>query len=167
MRPSHVKRFMELYQGDPDFRSGVEGEDPGVVERWRLEVDARALRPLWERGASDGAMHAAVLEYRARRESLRRQGRSATADLGRLDSSFGRWRLRQVHRSLTQSSPPLWANPHYPFAIELARGCSIGCDYCCFDAPPVTAVSRYSHQNARLFDEVLGSLAALLGDGVG
>jgi len=169
MRVSHVKRFMELFRGDPGFREAVAGGRFGVVRDWGLEVDPLALRSLWESGSSSGEPEEpdpAVAAYRAARDALRHRGHAASAELGRPGTAYASWRERQVQRNLSQTSPPLWANPHHPFAIELARGCSVGCDYCCFAAPPLSAVARFA-THLELFAGVLDVLGRFFGKGAG
>lgn len=165
MNVSRVKRFMELFDGDIAFRAAVVagmGVPPG---QFGIDIDATSLRCLWDADASDAPQSAVVEAYRHARNRDLGAGRRSASRLEQRNPAYASWRSRQLGRCLTQTNPTRWHLPHYPYAIELSDGCSIGCHYCCFDAPPVRAVARYTAENARLYRGILEALAAFFGPG--
>ncbi len=67
----------------------------------------------------------------------------------RCDSALGGVNISFIHAILT---------------IELADGCSVGCDYCGLGADRLRGVFRYTKENAELFRGVLSVLHEVLGD---
>ncbi|MCR5106909.1 MAG: radical SAM family RiPP maturation amino acid epimerase [Lachnospiraceae bacterium] len=70
----------------------------------------------------------------------------------RCDSALGGVNISFIHAILT---------------IELAEGCSVGCDFCGLGAERLKAVFRYTDENAALFKGVLKVLHEVLGDAAG
>jgi len=163
---ARVKRFMERWRGDAAFRHAVSSSAADAGRD--LGVDPHALRPLWDPDAVELPEHAldpAVRDYRRDQAQLAGVRDRLTQRLEAGSRPYARWRGRQIGRCMSQSYPPAWINPHYPFAIELAKGCSIQCNYCCFDAPRLSAVARHDRDgNARLFREILETLRAFFGE---
>jgi radical SAM family RiPP maturation amino acid epimerase len=57
--------------------------------------------------------------------------------------------------------------PHIPFAIELSKGCSVGCWFCGVSAPKLDGHYVYSEQNAAAFRAMLQALARIIGRAAG
>ena len=70
----------------------------------------------------------------------------------RCDGALGGVNLSFIHATLT---------------IELAEGCSVGCDFCGLGAGRLKKVFRYNDGNAELFAGVLKVLHEVLGDSAG
>jgi radical SAM family RiPP maturation amino acid epimerase len=169
MRPAEIKRCLELYRGDPRFKAGLDRGDRRALDEWGLDLDLDRLRPLLrpdeETSKSDNGDP--VLEaYQETLDRLERWARRIDARAATANVSFRQWRARQIARLATQTSLEQWkAIQHRPFAIELTRGCSVGCAYCSFAAPPLSGVARYTRDNEALFTSVLSSLAEFFGEG--
>jgi hypothetical protein len=68
-------------------------------------------------------------------------------------------------RMLTQVGPrEFLVNGHLPFTVELTKGCSIGCDYCAANAGPLRRIARFTEANARLFRDILRTIAEFFGE---
>lgn len=71
------------------------------------------------------------------------------------------WRFRQERRCLSELGDGRSAAiNHYPAAFELASGCSVGCWFCGFSAPRLTALAVWDPPSWRA---LLGELLAVLG----
>lgn len=70
----------------------------------------------------------------------------------RCDSALGGVNISFIHAILT---------------MELADGCSVGCDYCGLGAKRLRGLYRYTDENAVLFKGVLSVLHEVLGDAAG
>jgi radical SAM family RiPP maturation amino acid epimerase len=84
------------------------------------------------------------------------------------DPRFAAWRERQIARC-DLSFHPRFAEtiPHIPFAIELSKGCSVGCWFCGVSAPKLDGHYVYSEQNAAAFRAMLQALAHVTGRAAG
>ena len=80
------------------------------------------------------------------------------------DARFRDWRNRQINRChLSLIGPNTAYIPHVPYAIELSKGCSIGCWFCGVDAPRLDGHFLHTRDNRNLFLGVLEQLRDLLG----
>jgi radical SAM family RiPP maturation amino acid epimerase len=76
------------------------------------------------------------------------------------------WRRRQLARCALAFDPLKFrAIVHPPAAIELSRGCSVGCWFCGVSAPRLTDHFRYTEATAQLWRDVLDVLGEVWGDG--
>ncbi len=53
-----------------------------------------------------------------------------------------KWRERQMNRCIMQLGGKMIHMVHAPFALELSSGCSIGCEFCGFNAGKLKSVFR-------------------------
>jgi radical SAM family RiPP maturation amino acid epimerase len=169
------KRFVERWLADPRFRSALNESPAEATVRFGLDTPAVQLRYVWDdryRQSLVGKSLAGVIaesppatrqmfawqqkngEYRRR---LRQESRPT-------DPRFAAWRDRQIARSATSFRETYDRNtPHITYAIELSRGCSVGCWFCGVSAPALDSVFRRTPDNARLLREILGALQARVG----
>ena len=70
----------------------------------------------------------------------------------RCDSALGGVNISFIHAILT---------------IELAKGCSVGCEFCGLSAQRLSKLFRYNEENAKLFKDVLTVLKEVLGQSAG
>ncbi len=168
MQYYNIKRFMELYDGDPEFRELLQQDPSRAVQKWNLEVDPEALRVLWDdqagRDTDPETIHPDVQLYI---EALK-QGDKGIGDIIAAETTnraYAKWRERQVNRFASQSFEFNWLIEHRPFTIELSSGCSVGCDYCCFAAEPLSGVARFTDENQKRFHEILDAMVDFFGSG--
>jgi radical SAM family RiPP maturation amino acid epimerase len=171
---AHAKRFFEVWMADAGFRAAlVTNSDPREAATSRgLVVDPLELRYLWddahrEQLAADGATYdsfrsqapPATRHFLAWIEQARRHRDVLRSDSEPTDPRFAAWRRRQLARSATmfRRAYDLYT-PHIVFAIELSKGCSVGCWFCGVSAPKLDAHFLHDAPNRRLFVDVLSSL---------
>ena len=79
------------------------------------------------------------------------------------NKEYETWRRRKI-AAIAASMPGGLSDPiaHLPFAIELAKGCSRGCWFCCFDAAPLTDTLKYQDAKS-LWRGVLSELSRYFG----
>lgn len=78
-----------------------------------------------------------------------------------------RWRERQINRCLLGLGGVNRSFVHTPFVVELSQGCSVGCPFCGLGAKGLTAVCRYTQENAELFRGILSAAHRVIGDAAG
>ena len=136
---AQVKRFVECWQGDDRFRTALAAAPDEAVRARGLDIDPRAVATVWR---PDAASDPRSAEARAMRRIRRRMVsflEFCANDVGST-GAYRSWRARQVARSAFASGPtfaPL--SLHLPFAIELTRGCSLGCWFCALSASRLEA----------------------------
>jgi radical SAM family RiPP maturation amino acid epimerase len=174
MNLAHAKRFMERWIADPAFQEVVRENPIGACEKYRIEVDLHALRPLWERGTGEPFDNESALGDYPLLIELKNLLRTLANDdvVSRAESAKDRrykaWRRRQVARCNSQFKS--YFNDlilHISACFELTRGCSVGCWFCALDPQPLQGVFEYSQQNKRLWRGVLQTMYDILGPAAG
>lgn len=164
---AHIKRFLEWWMADPAFRAALPADPAGVTRAAGLQADALAIRPLWEFDRQhlvhQQAPHPSVVRYRAfMREKLNH--REQLQKRSSHHRGYQAWRNRQVQRCYGQLGPAKGdALVHAGAAIELCRGCSVGCWFCGISALKFDGVWEYTPENAALWQQIVETLGAQLG----
>lgn len=169
---AHTKRFFERYRADPDFRRQLRAAPQETVERYGIDVDAEALRPLWGGGPRpSGAGSPAVEEYLERLERMAGERHQFQLACTPSHPHFRAWRERQINRiALHAYSTPGEQDStltHSPVCFELTQGCSVGCWFCSLAAAPLSGVFTYTGENARLWCKVLEVVREIIGPAAG
>lgn len=166
---ANTKRFLERWVADEQFRAEVLLDAQAAADRYGIAVDAEAIRPLWDPASplDLGNVAAPVDYYREYcREKLAMRDQMRIEDGEPEHALFRKWRQRQINRFFRQV--PLAeavAVVHAPFAVELNQGCSVGCWFCGVAAPPLSATFAYTPENAKLWQDILSELHAVIGAG--
>jgi radical SAM family RiPP maturation amino acid epimerase len=141
------------------FREHCERIPQSTLRHWGIDFDHSFLETV-----GTGKTPEEMLREYWNSVRLSRCGRSRQASIGCGNEQYRSWRSRQIGRFMTQSDQCQWRQaPHAPFAIELSRGCSVGCGFCGFAAPRLQGIARFSEDIELLFTSVL----KVLGDFVG
>jgi radical SAM family RiPP maturation amino acid epimerase len=159
----HMKRFGEWYLGSAQFRQDVTA-DPAAVTGYGLRLDTGTVRALLRRDLlSDGAdlsglppLVAAFRDYRRGQFLAASRWRAVGSGA---DPRFHAWRQRQIERCEIEFGLVVGSQiVHAPAAVELQKGCSVGCWFCGVSAPALDGTLHYTPDNARLW---AGTVAAL------
>lgn len=78
-----------------------------------------------------------------------------------------KWRLRQMKRCDGALGGLNKSFIHTMLTIELADGCSVGCEFCGLEAGRLKSLFRYTDENAELFKGVLRKCHEIIGDAAG
>lgn len=174
---AHVKRFFEVWMADAKFREALVVNPREASQSRGLTTDPLEMRYLWDADYRDGLDAAGVNldQFLAQspkatrhfmawiqRSHVHRDAMRAESEPA--DPRFAAWRGRQIARSATifRRTYDLYT-PHILFAIELSKGCSVGCWFCGVDAPKLGGQFLHTDANQRLFRDVLGGLARFTG----
>ena len=152
---AHVKRFCECWTADDRFRAAVSADTAG-----ELDIDPSPLSFLWEPSAP---VDRTAPEYRAF-QRINGRGRAYldfVADDAGATEPYRAWRARQRARSaFAQGTFMAPFNLHLPFAVELTRGCSLGCWFCGLSASSLTGVLS---TDLDAWEKMLEALGAVFG----
>lgn len=172
---AHTKRFFERWLADSSFRNLLAIDAREAQRRYGLIVDPEDLRYLWDEAARQEAGDRPLHQILAQASPATRQlfawiranhrYRKQLRDESRPTAPrFDAWRSRQIARSATSFRAAYDTNtPHITMAIELSRGCSVGCWFCGVSAPRLGDVLGYDAANAALFREVLQCVVERVG----
>ncbi len=139
---AHVKRFHERWIGDDRFRAAVRDNPAAAASVLGLDLDPSRLSFLWEGGAPQDPDAPEARTFR-RLMSRSQAYLDFSADDGGAVAAYRRWRARQRARSAYAVGALIApVQLHLPFAVELTRGCSLGCWFCGVSAKPLEAVLR-------------------------
>ncbi len=167
-KPWDVKRFLELFTADPNFRNKVIVNPNQIIEKYGIRLKPSHIKDLWQESEHrlfEQVSHASI-DYK---EWCNNRRKRAHYWLKELDQNtpldFRDWRERQANRYATQAADGFARRKRLlPFAIELSEGCSIGCKYCGLSAEPLKSVARYtSNKNGEEFNEILNILKSYIG----
>ena len=179
--PAQIKRFLELWAGDPEFRrasvqitssrqrflddAGIKLQASDLDLFWRAldaqrcgrpdgnELERQLIKdPLWTLWAS--------WNRRIRERCQRHAGEWLKSGNKRFDA----WRNRVKSRTQSESVPiPDQGYVPLLFAFELSKGCSKQCWFCAFDPPKLEGYFSYTDENKRLWRSILGAAWELFG----
>lgn len=172
---AQVKRFLERWTMDPSYRDAYAADPRAALASLSIALRPDQVDPLIDsglaartsrelQGGNADACALAVRRYRAfiaekhaHRQSLRTAGEPS-------DARLAAWRQRQINRSAGElGAVRAEAIVHAPMAIELSKGCTVGCWFCGVAAPRFDHNWPYTPQNASLWREVLGVLQDVVG----
>ncbi|MFT6226460.1 MAG: radical SAM family RiPP maturation amino acid epimerase [Paracoccaceae bacterium] len=171
-----VKRFIECYEGDRDFRAAVEAGgafsdrqladmkaigitfDPSEMEVFWLDPGfTMRLHHLTFQASSfeelPTEIHDTLAKYPALRIYKLWQFRRAKMGLVQkrmvlttptVSAPYTAWRARRIDAVRNELGSYGWDIDHPCHAVEMAVGCSVGCDFCAFDAPKLATVFDYT-----------------------
>ncbi|MBI5522792.1 MAG: radical SAM family RiPP maturation amino acid epimerase [Desulfarculus sp.] len=173
---ARVKRCVEWLTADRELRAALRqrpGQARALADARGLPLDLGELEPLWRHGFGrpwrpqeerDWPLLGLWARWQRRLAAHRRQLRRQ-ADPGPANPRFSAWRQRQMARNRWELGAGERALTYPVLAYELSRGCSRGCWFCAFDAPPLSGVFQHTFANARLWRQVLETGVEMLGPG--
>jgi radical SAM family RiPP maturation amino acid epimerase len=171
---SHIKRFIERYEADPDFRTNIVTEPEATVTQHNLKIPPQEIRWLWDKNFVDEQIAQGkslpesiqlFLNYKDANHQWMYRWRDRTLDS---DLRFQAWRARQIARGDSEIRKSHNNHIlHAPVAFELTKGCSVGCWFCGISAPRFSDIFRYTAENAQLWQETLEIVREITGSAAG
>ena len=169
-----IKRLLDLYRMDEDFREAFHRTPHLVTESLGLPIRAEDLHktvhphyvalsqgrtgPLPDDTPPELAAYLALRD-RQQAERIRRRDH-----MGPSHTKLAAWRRRQIARCRLQLPTEFYDTiMHGPFAIELSSGCSAGCWFCAVSAQEFKGHFPHRTEEAALFRGVLNALHELQG----
>lgn len=165
-----TKRLLEIYTAGEDLQQALHTDPTGTLARFHLDIDPEDVRPLYDgehalRLAREGTpVSAAVTAYRNFIQGKLDWRDRLREECAPVHPLFRAWRERQMGRCLLQLGPELQQQLiHTPAVWEIAQGCSVGCWFCGFNAPPLSNLFRHTEHNALLWRDCLHQLQQITG----
>ena len=164
---ANLKRFRECFLGDPDFRQELEDRPENGVQIARQrgihEIDPMEIAPWWRNGFNleqeeerlsrtplGSLWHEWSDDKKSCAMSARHQIHEAISD-----SRFKAWHARQMARCSSEVGGHNEFLSHAVMALELTKGCSVGCWFCGVAADKLQGVFTRTPENALLWREIL------------
>src|SRR6266700_4416403 len=175
---SHIKRFLERWTMDPTYQEAFASDAEAALTALGVSLTPADVLPLIDAGRATEATRlvrsgraaevpAAVLRYRAFvQEKIDHRTRLRT-DVVPADPRLRAWRDRMINRCIGELGRERAEQiVHAPAAIELSKGCTVGCWFCGVAAPKFEHTWPYTPQNATLWRECLQVLGEVYGPSV-
>ncbi|MEH2172737.1 radical SAM family RiPP maturation amino acid epimerase [Nostoc sp.] len=169
VRPSQIKRFMERWTADPNFRKQVFAEPYKAIISYGIKVIPEQIRPLWDlnftKELNEELSVSASLKCWQKFTDENRTHRVTKSIAGNsIEPRFKAWRERQIARTTRKFKKQLGDDIlHANVCFELSKGCSIGCSFCGISAPRLNDIFFYTQENAKLWREILELIKNILG----
>jgi radical SAM family RiPP maturation amino acid epimerase len=131
---ARVKRFLECWTGDDRFRAALEADPDEAVRTRDLDLDPWALAFVWKPSVASDPRSPEARAIRCIYRRMHAFLEFCANDEGSTDA-YRSWRARQIARTAFARGPTFAPiSLHLPFAVELTRGCSLGCWFCALSA---------------------------------
>src|SRR5580765_7001648 len=173
---SSIKRFLERWTIDPSFREtfyiNPEASIASLGLSLRLEevvpliddTEAIALTKAIREGKAE-SYPISVLRYREFYREKRSHRRLIRKECQSSNARIATWRARQINRCVGElGMRKADALVHAPLAIEIAKGCSVGCWFCGVAAPKLDHTWPYNEANRETWRSTLSVLHEVMGD---
>jgi radical SAM family RiPP maturation amino acid epimerase len=163
-----IKRFLERCAAEAGFIDRAREHPAAAGTEAGIELDPATFRQLWDREFAQAASAASpppiVEDYRRGLTAKLAFRDRAIAESRPADPRMAAWRDRQIARGAHEiSAARMGQIINAPFAIELNRGCSVGCWFCGVSAPELSDVFRYA-DNVQLWRDILHVLRETVGE---
>lgn len=158
------KRFIELYSGDEIFRLEFTKGDFSRLSRIDISIDSEILHHLVSFSLVQPNENEPKVLCGFRQFMIDCSQNRVGARKLDVSREFDLWRLAQYNRgNFIFNKKTNKQIVHAPLALELTKGCSVGCWFCGISADSFEGASLYA-SNENLFVETLRSIKELAGD---
>jgi radical SAM family RiPP maturation amino acid epimerase len=172
---SHMKRFLERWSMDPKYQEAFASDPEAALTAVGVCLTPADVLPLIDperareatlllRSGRAAEVRPAVTRYRVFiAEKLDHRSR-LRSEVVPADPRLRAWRDRMISRCVGELGPARAdAIVHAPAAIELSKGCTVGCWFCGVAAPKFEHTWPYTPDNAELWRGSLRVLGEVYG----
>ena len=171
---AHLKRAVEYYLQDPEFRADFSEDPDGTLGKYALHIEPLCVQAIIDPKVSSrlikdlAGLPLPLKQYYAfLNEKLEWRNHAQAQGCVPTNPAFKKWRQRQVNRCWGAFSGGNFVFIHVPLVFELSLGCSVGCPFCALAAQPLKSVFRASEANLALWREVLTRSRKIIGPAAG
>ena len=176
---AHAKRAVDIFFQIPGSREEYQKDKEGFIKKWKIDLlpddidflmfpkDAKEKSRILQENDLD-SMPESFFRYRQYMlNKMYARDRMIDTYCVPSNARLKKWRERQMRRCDGALGGVNKAFIHAMVTIELAEGCSVGCEFCGLGAGRLKEIFRYTEENAELFKGVLRKLHEIIGDGAG
>lgn len=172
---AYMKRLIELYLHDPDFRQQFNGDAAATLARYQLPLGVEEaqlfLDPNFAQKIAQQKFEDIPLKLRQYYafyvEKLKWRNDSQRTLCAPTNKAFHKWRQKQVNRCWGEFNGININFIHVPLVFELSLGCSVGCPFCALASDTLRAIFRATEENLALWREVLTISREIVGPAAG
>lgn len=161
-----IKRFIEIYEANPEFQQQFVREPQQAIETTGLTLDPLLLKEIIKPDQSpEKSSTSFYFKEKEQCTVLQRELLHLIKTAPIKDNKFNEWRMRQMKRIKAIYHDIVFQSlPHIPVAYELTSGCSVGCPFCCFDPPNLQDVFQYNTENRKTWISILETMKEIIGE---
>ncbi len=171
-----IKRILERWTMDPGYRAEYAKDPVAAIAKLGVNLQPEEITPLIDeeqgreltraiKAGEDARFPLAVRRYRAFYKEKRLHRREIRKRCQSSNRRIAAWRSRQIARCINELGVrKADALVHAPMAIELAKGCSVGCWFCGVAADRFQQHLPYSKATGEFWRACLTVLHDVLGD---
>lgn len=174
---AHVKRFLERWTGDAEFRHALLSGSQTLSEAARAcgcEIDVASLLPVchpdfvsFRAEANEQTWPLTAMWDRFIQSSISNRRQLTMAGYsGGSNPDYDVWRTRQMGRAFFDLGLSGAGIVHPPVAIELSSGCSVGCAFCGLTAEKFLGHASLAGHGREEWEDTISSLQDFFGDGL-
>lgn len=171
---AHLKRAVEYYLYDPDFRKKFDNDADDTLKNYAIEASAKDVeilvnaRAAKEISSNPEKIPLAVWQYYSFfAEKLQWRDNSQLVRCVPENTAFKKWRQRQVNRSWGEFNGENSSFIHVPLVFELSLGCSVGCPFCALSSEQLQKIFRATEDNIELWKAILEISKEIIGSAAG
>lgn len=160
---AHEKRFLEKWSSDPAFRQALTDNMEETLDARGLRLDMGELNSIVAGGASAVFDRLQTLAYL----KMMWTNRFYHEHCQPADAAWQQWRVRQINRQVLDLGPHhAMQNIHSSLAVELNKGCSVGCWFCALSPDKKSVPLDYHSGGRETFHALITALQHELGSAV-
>lgn len=167
-----VERVMGMMSLDEEFRRKMEKDPKKTLEEYNIPIEVKDVEfeplectiPLKMKAHVPGTRAEKYADFMNKKHEYVEVIKKECIPT---NPAMAKWRERQVGRSMMEIGAKITRVIHATFTLELADGCSIGCEFCGLNAGKLKSVFRYTDENAELFKGVIYKAKEIIGDSAG
>lgn len=159
----HAKRFGEKWNSDPAFRDDFASDPSGTLSRYGIVLDIDDVTRIGQGHDSKTIEHLESVRLQKEMWTQYFYGTVCAPD----DASWLAWRKRQISRQIFDLGPQhALSNIHSSLAIELNKGCSVGCWFCALSPERTSTPLIYAAEGKERFATLVNAMQNELGPAV-
>lgn len=159
----HAKRFGEKWNSDAAFRDEFHADPYTTLSKYGIVIDADDVGRIIQGQQSTTIQYLESVGHHKEMWSQHFYGTICAPS----DASWLAWRKRQISRQIFDLGPQhALSNIHSSLAVELNKGCSVGCWFCALSPERTSIPLLYAAEGKQRFAALIHAMQKELGPAV-